>query len=87
MSEVISLHSSETEEEDESFFSRLFNRGGSNNEQQDPQNGDVQTKKKSRYATTGFTQFRWLVWRNFVDIFKNPFQIRLSIFLAIVCFI
>ncbi len=45
----------------------------------------MQKKNKSRYATSSLTQFRWLVWRNFVDVLKNPFEIRLRIFLAIVC--
>jgi hypothetical protein len=83
MSEVIALHSSYEEEED-NFFTRLFSRFSSNEKESDPDNVDVQ-KKKSRYATSSFTQFRWLVWRNFVDVFKNPFEIRLRIFLAIVC--
>lgn len=85
MSEVIALHASTIEEEDDdNFFSKLSNRSRSDNKERDPNDVDIQMKKKSRYATTAFTQFRWLVWRNFVDIFKNPFQIRLSIFLAIV---
>jgi ABC-type multidrug transport system ATPase subunit/ABC-type multidrug transport system permease subunit len=83
MSEIISLHSSD-EEDEENFFTRLFSRFNSSNEKEsDPDNVDVQKKNKSRYATSSLTQFRWLVWRNFVDVLKNPFEIRLRIFLAI----
>jgi hypothetical protein len=86
MSEIISLHSSD-EEDEENFFTRLFSRFNSSNEKEstDPDNVDVQKKNKSRYATSSLTQFRWLIWRNFVDVLKNPFEIRLRIFLAIVC--
>lgn len=89
MSDIIAVHSSTTgeEEENDGFFAQLFNRFSSdNNKERDPNDVDIQTQKKSRYAASAFTQFRWLVWRNFVDIFKNPFHIRLSIFLAIVSF-
>jgi hypothetical protein len=86
MSEIISLHSSEKEENDKNVLSRVSNRFSSDNRERDPNDVDVQNIRKSRYATSSFIQLRWLIWRNFTDMFKNPFQIRLSIILAIVCF-
>lgn len=84
MSEIMSLHSTySADEEDENFFSKLFNRFSPNEKEVDPSD-DVQNKKKSRYATGSLTQFRWLIWRNFVDTLKNPFEIRLRLGLAIV---
>ena len=86
MSEIVALHSTNTEDEEEdNFFSRLFSRFSSKEKQADPAD-DVQKKKKSRYATGSLTQFRWLIWRNFVDTFKNPFEIRLRIGLALVSY-
>ncbi len=85
MSEIVSLHSSYEEEED-NFFTRLCERFMPKEKEKVPDDDDdVQKKKKSRYATGSLTQLRWLIWRNFVDVFKNPFEIRLRIFLAIVC--
>lgn len=82
-SEIISLHSSyERDEEEDNFFSRFISRFSSK-EEDDP-SGDVQKKKKSRYATNSWTQFRWLIWRNFINTLKNPFEIRLQIGLALV---
>jgi hypothetical protein len=86
MSEIISLHASQTDDDDDNFISRLVNRCCPNDEQIDSNDVDIQNRNKSRYKTGGFTQFRWLIWRNFVDVFKNPFEIRLRIILAIVCF-
>jgi hypothetical protein len=84
MAEVLRLHSSQHDEYKEPCLLRLWNMCFQNEElveygvETDPQ------EKKSRYKTSGFTQLRWLIWRNFVDVFKNPFEIRLRIFLAIV---
>jgi hypothetical protein len=87
MSEIISLHSSNEEDDMNNIFVlRLINSWCSNDEKIDSNNDDIQNNKKSRYKTNGFTQFRWLVWRNFVDLFKNPFEIRLRIILALVSF-
>lgn len=86
MSEIVSLHSTyEADEEEDNFFSKFISRFNSKEKQADPSD-DVQKKNKSRYATGSFTQFRWLIWRNFVDTFKNPFEIRLRIGLALVSF-
>ena len=84
------FHSSNEEEEEtlgqNSFFVRLCTRCFSGKDKQaNPQAVDVQDRKTSRYKTNSFTQFRWLVWRDFVNVFKNPFEIRLRIFLALVC--
>jgi hypothetical protein len=87
MSEIISLHSRYPEDDNSNFFTQLFNRCCSNDEKVDSDDVDVQDRKTSRYKTNSFTQFRWLTWRNFVDVFKNPFEVRLRIILAIVCFI
>lgn len=87
MSEIINLHSTDAEDEFDNAFTRLCNRCFSKKEEKvDPYDLDLQRKDKSRYKTNGFTQFRWLVWRNFVDVFKNPFEIRLRLILAVVCF-
>ena len=86
MSEVVKLHSTYSEEENESFFVKLCNGCFSKKDEPiDPNSNDIQKKGTSRYKTNSFTQFRWLVWRNFVDVFKNPFEIRLRIILALVC--
>ncbi|CAF0910847.1 unnamed protein product [Rotaria sordida] len=82
-SEINSLHSTYTEDDNDNFFLRLFNRCCSEDEQNDLNDNDIQHKKTSRYKTNSFTQFRWLLWRNFVNIFKNPFEIRLNIILAL----
>lgn len=87
MSEIISLHSSHaTNEQDDYLLVKLYKKlfPAEKQEEEDLSDDDVQNKKKSRYATSPLTQFRWLVWRNFVDTFKNPFEIRLRIILAIV---
>jgi len=86
MSEIIALHGSQQEENDKDILSQVSNQLNSANKERDPEDVDVQNIRKSRYATSSFTQLRWLIWRNFTDMFKNPFQIRLSIILALVCF-
>ncbi|CAF1082652.1 unnamed protein product [Rotaria sp. Silwood1] len=83
MSEIVSLHSSNSEDDNNNFFSRLFNRWYAADKQNDINDVDIQHKQSSRYKTNSFTQFRWLIWRNFVNFFKNPFEIRLRIILAI----
>lgn len=87
MSEIISLHSKHANNETNDYLLvRLYKffLGYSNEDDDDDDEDDnVQNRKKSRYATSGFTQLRWLIWRNFVDVFKNPFELRLRIFLSI----
>ena len=85
MSEIQALHLTHSDEDNDKYFAQLVNQFSSHEQERDPTEVDIQKKKKSRYATNTLTQFRWLVWRNFVDVFKNPFQIRLSLILAIVC--
>ena len=84
MSEVSQLHSTSAVDEEGGFLARLFNRNASKGNPMDDDNVDVQDRKQSRYKTSSFVQFRWLVWRNFVNVLKNPFEIRLRIILAIV---
>ena len=84
MSEVSQLHSTSAVDEEGGFLARLFNRNASKGNPMDEDNVDVQDRKQSRYKTSSFVQFRWLVWRNFVNVLKNPFEIRLRIILAIV---
>ena len=86
MSEIVSLHSVQNEDENNNFVGRLCNRcfSGEKEEKVDPYDVDVDHKNQSRYKTNSWTQFRWIVWRNFIDIFKNPFEIRLRIILALV---
>jgi hypothetical protein len=83
MAEIIALHSAH----DDSNNTTFFNRCCGNDEQVDPDDVDVQGRGKSRYKTGSFTQLRWLIWRNFVDTLKNPFEIRLRLILAVVCFL
>ncbi|CAF2916217.1 unnamed protein product [Rotaria sp. Silwood2] len=83
MAEIISLHSSNSQDDNDNFFLQLFNRCCPVDKQNDVNDVDIQHKTKSRYKTSGFIQFRWLIWRNFVNLFKNPFEIRLRIILAI----
>ncbi|CAF0721906.1 unnamed protein product [Adineta steineri] len=80
MSEILALHSENPEDDDNIPCSKLINRCCRKGDTDDV---DVQNQRKSRYKTNSFTQLRWLIWRNFVDIFKNPFEIRLRIILAI----
>lgn len=88
MSEIISLHSSRAADEAEDYLLvKFYNMLVPKEKEEDPSDDDVQNKNKSRYATSSLTQFRWLIWRNFVDTFKNPFEIRLRIGLAIVSII
>ncbi|CAF2132802.1 unnamed protein product [Rotaria magnacalcarata] len=37
-----------------------------------------------KYKASFFTQLRWLMWRSAVDMFKNPFELRLRLVLAII---
>ncbi|CAF5054316.1 unnamed protein product, partial [Rotaria socialis] len=30
-----------------------------------------------KYKASFFTQLRWLMWRSTIDMFKNPFELRL----------
>ncbi|UJR37986.1 hypothetical protein I4U23_030668 [Adineta vaga] len=83
MSEIISLHSSHSDEVQTDFFSNLCRRWFSKNENVDSDDIDVQQTNKSRYKTGGFVQLRWLIWRDFINMFKNPFEIRLRLFLAV----
>ena len=84
MSEIISLHSENTEDEANDYLLVKVYKFFTGYTDKVDTDDDVQNRKKSRYATGSFTQLRWLIWRNFVDVFKNPFEIRLRIFLAIV---
>ena len=84
MSEISQLHSTSSEGEEGGFLARLFNRNASKGNPIDDDNVDVQDGKQSRYKTSSFVQFRWLVWRNFVNVLKNPFEIRLRLILAVV---
>lgn len=80
------FHSSnEDEEKQGNFLVRLCTRCFSEKDEKgDGQGVDVQDRKTSRYKTNSWTQFRWLVWRDFVNVLKNPFEIRLRLFLAVV---
>jgi hypothetical protein len=87
MSEIISLHSSNAEDEEDYLLVRVYKLFFPCDETTIETNDvDVQKKDESRYKTNSFTQLRWLIWRNFVNIFKNPFEIRLRIILSLVCF-
>ena len=81
------LHVPDDDEEEKqgNFLVRLCIRCFSKQDEKNSGQGvDVQDRKTSRYKTNSWTQFRWLVWRDFVNVLKNPFEIRLRIFLAIV---
>ncbi|CAF0976526.1 unnamed protein product [Adineta ricciae] len=83
ISEIISLHSAHSEDNELDFFSRLFRPWSSKKKNVQADDIDVQNTNKSRYKTSSLVQFRWLLWRNFVDTLKNPFETRLRVFLAI----
>ena len=85
VSEIRSLHSFRTEDDDHIFFLQLFNQCCSDNGYVEFNSIDIQDRKKSIYKTNSFTQFRWSIWCNDVDLFKSPFEIRLRIILSIVC--
>ncbi|CAF1073260.1 unnamed protein product [Adineta steineri] len=38
----------------------------------------------SKYKTNIFNQFRWLLWRLLIDMFRNPFEFRLRILVSII---
>ncbi|CAF3330834.1 unnamed protein product [Rotaria socialis] len=82
-SEIIPLHSSNVEDEKHSFFLRLFQQWCGEDENNSSNDVNKTDKKQSRYKTGSMTQFRWLIWRNFVDLSKNPFEIRLRLILAL----
>ncbi|CAM4904796.1 unnamed protein product [Rotaria socialis] len=37
-----------------------------------------------KYKASFFTQLRWLMWRSTIDMFKNPFELRLRFVLSII---
>ncbi|CAF2054581.1 unnamed protein product [Rotaria magnacalcarata] len=83
LSEIIPLHSSNEEDEKRSIFIRLFQQWCGEDEKNNLDDVNKTDKKTSRYKTGSMTQFRWLIWRNFVDLSKNPFEIRLRVILAV----
>ncbi|CAF0832136.1 unnamed protein product [Didymodactylos carnosus] len=40
-------------------------------------------RRSSKYKTGFFTQLRWLLWRSFKNISKNPFEARLQLILSV----
>ena len=89
ISEIVQFHANYEDDEELPFFAGLFYKcwpfkEKSEKVNQNDDDDDVQHRKRSRYATNGWTQFRWLVWRTLVNIFKNPFEIQLRLILAIV---
>ncbi|CAF5178474.1 unnamed protein product, partial [Rotaria magnacalcarata] len=83
LSEIIPLHSSNEEDEKRSIFIRFFQQWCGEDEKNNLDDVNKTDKKTSRYKTGSMTQFRWLIWRNFVDLSKNPFEIRLRVILAV----
>lgn len=37
-----------------------------------------------RFKTSFWTQLRWVLWRSSIDIFYNPFRLRLSVATSII---
>ncbi|CAF3776778.1 unnamed protein product [Adineta steineri] len=40
--------------------------------------------RSTKYKSSFFRQFRWLLWRSGIDMFRNPFQLRLRIMISII---
>ena len=40
-------------------------------------------QESNEYAASSFTQLKWLTWRNFLNIIRNPNEIKVNLFTAI----